>query len=853
MNLKFSRPPHGGLFFDLNKKRKILLIGWDAADWDVIDQLMEQGKMPALKTLIEKGVRGKLSTFDPPVSPMLWTSIATGKYPEKHGILGFVEPSPDGKGLRPLLSTSRKVKAIWNILNQNEYKTNVIGWWPSHPAEPVNGAMVSNFYQMVTVTEKENWKMDDGTVYPPELAPVLEELRMHPSELTFAHILPFIPQFSMINQENDKTAEVVAKLISHGSCIQNAATWLMDNREWDFTAVYFDMIDHFSHLGMRYRPPYRESVSKEMFDKYNGLVDAAYMLQDMMLEAKLSMVDDDTLVMLISDHGFHSDHLRPLYYPKEPAGPTFEHSPFGIIVISGPGIKKNERIYGASVMDITPTLLTYLGLPLGKDMDGKPLLQCFEGKIIPQYIESWEDVNEGYTGMHSRDKRMDAWAENEAMKQLIELGYIEKPEGNAEEQVEKARKEALYFQARNHMFNRKFEKAVELLEEISAKGNERYMLLLAQCYLELKRLNDCNAIIETLLAREKSYKSFLWYLKGRVLIAQQRAHKSIDYFKKAMEYAPRSAELFTQTGFAHLACARYEKAEENFLTALEIDKKNVSAAYGLGVSQLKQERFEEATDHLLETVELRNYFPQAHYQLGVALTGLGEYEHAANAFQYALQIAPGMLKAHEQLVKLYSDYLQLEEKAKYHQQVLDEKNKGEIIVVSGLNRSGRTVAMQILKAAGISLLADDENGVDSKKTGTLPVSGWLEEAKGKAVKLDPAQLMDLPSGYNYKLIWMERNINEVLASQQKVAGLPGYKQNAFPSGLDIINKNQMRIVDDWMKNYPLLQPFFLDFNELMKDPGEELKALALYLGIQDAGKLLDTRVINRELYKERRG
>ncbi len=58
--------------------KKVLLIGWDAADWKVIDPLIEQGKMPALKSLIERGVYGKLQTLDPPLSPMLWTSIATG-------------------------------------------------------------------------------------------------------------------------------------------------------------------------------------------------------------------------------------------------------------------------------------------------------------------------------------------------------------------------------------------------------------------------------------------------------------------------------------------------------------------------------------------------------------------------------------------------------------------------------------------------------------------------------------------------------------------------------------------------------------------------------------------------------
>lgn len=59
--------------------KKLLLIGWDAADWQMIQPLMDAGKMPTLKRLVDKGVSGNLATIRPVLSPMLWTSIATGK------------------------------------------------------------------------------------------------------------------------------------------------------------------------------------------------------------------------------------------------------------------------------------------------------------------------------------------------------------------------------------------------------------------------------------------------------------------------------------------------------------------------------------------------------------------------------------------------------------------------------------------------------------------------------------------------------------------------------------------------------------------------------------------------------
>ena len=60
-------------------KQKVLLIGWDAADWKIINPLLDAGELPALEKLINNGVIGSLATLDPPISPMLWTSIATGK------------------------------------------------------------------------------------------------------------------------------------------------------------------------------------------------------------------------------------------------------------------------------------------------------------------------------------------------------------------------------------------------------------------------------------------------------------------------------------------------------------------------------------------------------------------------------------------------------------------------------------------------------------------------------------------------------------------------------------------------------------------------------------------------------
>ena len=119
--------------------RRVLLVGWDAADWQIIHPLLDAGLLPNLERLINGGTMGNLASLSPMLSPMLWTSIATGKRAYGHGVRGFIEPLPDRSGVRPVGARTRKCKALWNILSQSEHNSVVCGWQASHPAEPIQG------------------------------------------------------------------------------------------------------------------------------------------------------------------------------------------------------------------------------------------------------------------------------------------------------------------------------------------------------------------------------------------------------------------------------------------------------------------------------------------------------------------------------------------------------------------------------------------------------------------------------------------------------------------------------------------------------------------------------------------
>src|SRR6478736_1576801 len=344
--------------------RRVLLIGWDAADWQFIDPLIERGLMPTLASLRARSVWGNLATLQPILSPMLWTSIATGKRPEKHGILGFVEPLPDGSGVRPVASTSRRCKALWNILHQQGLRSNVVGWYASHPAEPVRGTIVSNQFEFPSGPDRADWPVASRSVHPAALEETLQNLRVHPAEIDAHAILPFIPDAAKIDQTKDRRIAKLTSLIAQTASIHAVATHLVENTDWDLTAVYYEGIDRFGHEFMQYHPPKSGSVSAADFELYQNVMTGCYRFHDMLLERLLTLAGPDTTVLLISDHGYHHDARRP---EALDASPETWHRTLGIACLTGPGVKIPGRLYGGTLLDVAPTVLSLLGQPTALD------------------------------------------------------------------------------------------------------------------------------------------------------------------------------------------------------------------------------------------------------------------------------------------------------------------------------------------------------------------------------------------------------------------------------------------------------------------------------------------------------
>jgi predicted AlkP superfamily phosphohydrolase/phosphomutase/tetratricopeptide (TPR) repeat protein len=634
--------------------KKVLLIGWDAADWKIINPLLDQGLMPTLDDFVNHGVIGNIATLRPILSPMLWNSIATGKRPDKHGILGFMEPDPQTGGVRPVTSTSRKVKALWNILTQRGYKTHVLGWFAGHPAEPINGVSVSDLFPYAVGALDKPWLLPPGAVHPEKLRDEFAKLRMHPAEVSEAAILPWIPRAAEIDQEKDKGLQSFAKILAENCSIHNAATWILQNEPWDFLAVYYNGIDHFCHGFMHYHPPRMEGIAEEKFEIYKDVVNGAYRFHDMMLQTLLDLAGPDATVIIVSDHGFHSDHLRPRGIPMEPAGPAVQHRQFGVVCMKGEHIKQDGRIYGATLLDVTPTILTLFGLPVGEDMDGRVLVQAFENPPRITRIPSWEK-EPGECGMHPADLRMDPAAAQAVLQQFVALGYIQPLSEDQEKAVATAVREQQYNLARSYMDSRRYTEALTIFDELTEKNPDeaRFMQHLAQCYLALGKRAEAKDLLQKLLLLKPKPRP---QPKPAADAARETTEHGIAAEEEPLRHpdAPRSiegGEGSPSPQAAPEATAQAPAAEEPGSRKPEAGsepeiKPRPWADLLMGIIQFEEGDMDAALACLLKAESADPHLPDLHLRIGETYLRQKRTDDADRAFQRALEIDGDSPEAH---------------------------------------------------------------------------------------------------------------------------------------------------------------------------------------------------------------
>lgn len=909
--------PHKKKNMTQESRKKILLIGWDGADWEHINPLLDAGLLPNLEKFINRGVMGNLATLQPILSPMLWNSAVTGKHAYKHGVHGFVEPDRLNGGYRPFSSYSRNCKALWNIFSQQGLRSNVVNWWASHPAEPVNGCIVSN---LVNGVKFKNGKpeVSSGTVFPEEKAAEYAQYKVLPSELQAEQICAFIPQAERINQDEDSRLQTFANVMSETLTTHAVGTAVMEQEPWDFMAIYYTCIDHFSHAFMPYHPPRMQNIPEDDFEIFKDVVANAYRFSDLMLGRLMQLAGEETTVILCSDHGFMSGEFRPMGNPKEPAGPAIWHRRYGIFLMQGPGIKQDERIYGASLIDVAPTILVAAGMPVAKDMDGRPLLEVFETTPEVQVIDSWEDVSGDFeSGMHTEEKPLDPAEAEELVKQFAALGYIEDPIEDKDKQFISAEMECMYNLARNYMFVGQPLEAVPLLEELVRRSpwESRFIVQLIQACQKSGLRLQASELIESAFSLDSTRHALIPIIWSELQLSlgRSREHEILEILQRTENLRNANPILLKRVGQIFVKLRRWPDAERVYLKSLKKNRDDAEVWQGLSRTLARLGRYQESIDAAFEAVGLVHRLPHAHLQLGIGLAKTGDPERAVVAFETALQFSPGFIPAHRWLATVYRSRLDNPQKAEEHAELAKEYQKKQelsavspgdsnyrsldlpelpdevererqlneerpdrpdprkpsgksFVIVSGLPRSGTSLMMQMLDAGGLppktdaQRVADEDNPKgyyeweDIKRLKTKPTILLEDGLEEKAIKAVTMVLEDLPFAHNYKVIFMNRPIEEVVASQTKMLTRDGTPETEDG------NQDRMRMemlrhrvsARRRLEANPRAEVLDVDYPSLIENPIEMSQLIAEFLGSERiANPEAMSAVVDPSLYRQK--
>ncbi len=366
----------------------LIVLGLDGLDMELVGPMMERGELPNLAR-IAAGARGSVEPLKPLLSPLLWTTMATGVGPEKHHILDFLERGPDGT-MVPVTSASRRAPALWNMLSAAGRTVDVIGWWASFPAEPVRGVVVSDRVSAQLYGKGADSLRRPGVIFPTSRAGELEPRLVRDGDISdqdvlrFVHLLPIEIAERRRRDESDDPVVQLVRLLASTATYFNLAEHLQGEDRPDVMLLYVEGTDTIGHLFAPYHPPRSPWIEPDLFAIYQDAVATFYRDLDARI-GKLLALRPGATVVVCSDHGFLWGVDRPRELSNTHAATAaWWHRDVAVFWVSGPGARLGGHGEG-SLYNVAPTLLRLAGLPVGDDMPGHPLAWAIEQDDAPRF------------------------------------------------------------------------------------------------------------------------------------------------------------------------------------------------------------------------------------------------------------------------------------------------------------------------------------------------------------------------------------------------------------------------------------------------------------------------------------
>lgn len=397
--------------------RRVILIGIDGLGPSQVEQGVARGTQPVLAGLLKRGAHGSLASFRPTEGPPLWTSIFTGRLPRDHGVKSFatyrlcLSPTPYEllpKGalvgllerLRlvsttPVTGASRRCPALWDALNAFGIHAGVVRFWGTHPPERVQGFMLSNHFHRMREAPQAALAL-----YPPDLFAEVANRAVGPEDVDPALVSQFVDLSVKGGEDQGWRRDLVERAIAPDLSYQRAGAVLRAAYDPPFFATYFYGLDVVGHAFTRYAQPDRfGDVAPDDARRFGRVIDQyTAFLGQWIGEAEKGLAPGEIL-LVVSSYGMQSvpwwRRLLAAPFGGLMSG-AHDGAPDGFLFGVGDGVRAGAALQRASVLDITPTVLYLMGLPVGRDMEGRVLTEVLDEDFIRShpvtFIPSYESL-----------------------------------------------------------------------------------------------------------------------------------------------------------------------------------------------------------------------------------------------------------------------------------------------------------------------------------------------------------------------------------------------------------------------------------------------------------------------------
>jgi predicted AlkP superfamily phosphohydrolase/phosphomutase len=414
-------PPVPVQLDDLHPARRLVVVGIDGLGPADLADDPQGGRVPSLVRLVRRGAFGPLATLRPTDAPAIWTTMFTGRLPRDHGIESFYTyrlfasssdwallPKSTLVGLieraglvsrRPVTSASRRRRALWNVLDAFGIPAGLVRIWGTHPPETIQGFVLSPYFHVL----RNDPQQAASTLHPPALLGEVRARAVEARDLDVALLreLADVPASGASPLSDPSIAALASQALAPDLTYMRAAGVLRAAYDPAFFAISFHGYDVAGHLFYRYAHPEAfGDVPPEDARRYGRVLDRyASLLGQWVGELSPEPRSGEVLVVL-SGHGLEPSplwrRLLGAFAGTRVASATHAAAPDGLFLAVGDGIRPGAAVHEASVLDVAPTLLYLMGLPVARDMEGRVLTEILEEDFAREnpltFIPSYESL-----------------------------------------------------------------------------------------------------------------------------------------------------------------------------------------------------------------------------------------------------------------------------------------------------------------------------------------------------------------------------------------------------------------------------------------------------------------------------